>query len=91
MASLANAKQGEVVVMKSGKRIVSDGKGGGKAERKTKKAILRVPKSDGKKPNKKKVKPKTTPASNSSTARGLRSLATRGDTVADLVKQTKSR
>ncbi len=80
MASLANAKKGEIILLKGGKRVMSDGKGGGRVVRKSqpKKKVVRV-------------KPKKKVSSENPVARGLRGLADRGDRLSDLVEQTKGK
>lgn len=87
MASLATAKKGEVVILKGGKRVIADGRGGGRVDR-----GKPVPK---KKPEKKKVKPSGKPTKNkpqpSTVQRGLRAVATQGETVSDLIKQGKGK
>ncbi len=89
MASLANAKKGEIVLLKSGKRVTSDGRGGGRVVRKPQPKKKRV--VPNAKPTKNKPKPKLKPASGNPVARGLRGLAGRGDRLEELTRQTKGK
>ncbi len=89
MASLVNAKKGDIVTLPGGKKIVSDGRGGGRVQRPKKKRVM--PDS---KPTKNKPVAKVRPVAGRTTGQGLRSmalrsLAKRGDTLAELIKQGK--
>ena len=95
--TLANAKKGQLVVLSSGKRIISDGEGGGKRAPAEPVAPSTTPVVKKKKAKKKVVsnqpaaKTPPPPTSGNTVARGLRRLAGQGDELTDLVRQTKGK
>ncbi len=101
--TLINAKKGQLVVLPSGKRIISDGQGGGKrapaepVAPTTPAAPSTTPVVKKKKAKKKVVstqpaaKTPPPPTNGNTVARGLRRLAGQGNELTDLVRQTKGK